>query len=110
MRKWIFYLAVADEQIACISTFQAPVAQLDRVTGFERGGHPSVGREFESLRARQLTNISMYRHLKNYSQCGNLSSYRSITLESNPSAITTFPPFESLFIRASRSGAYSAEL
>ena len=31
-------------------TFHAPVAQLDRVTGFE-----PVGREFESLRARQST-------------------------------------------------------
>ena len=35
----------------------APVAQLDRVPGYEPGG-----REFESLRARQFINVSIPMH------------------------------------------------
>ena len=36
--------------VYCATFMNAPVAQLDRVSGFEPGG-----REFESLRARHLT-------------------------------------------------------
>ncbi len=38
-----------------ISASRAPVAQLDRVTGFE-----PVGREFESLQARQILSVLAY--------------------------------------------------
>lgn len=42
-------MCVLDPQSNCIIVSFAPVAQLDRVSGFEPGG-----REFESLRARHF--------------------------------------------------------